>query len=291
MTKSDEFDLLKVAKLLFGVDMTNLEADEQLVWIKSTAGETSRNSSLKQVSETAFVFSAIPVDRPYLQLQGDLGIEGDEAVFGEGIIVETCSLTGIDYIEPLGLTYISIETEADEQRLQDLLAEFKETGKLAACFAHPGIVFELAGFSPEKFPNKRSFIDENGCHSWPIPEIIMEIRETDPELCAYFVYAVMLSRKLGDMKSNFTFDLPERGDCAQNQQEDLENIILAHTGTEYRCMNTTNGKVFSIGYDMYRAVLSVLCPTKYATLPGEPLQPVLIDQALRSLQGKLQQVR
>lgn len=291
MTKSDEFDLLKVAKLLFGVDMTNLEADEQLVWIKSTAGETSRNSSLKQVSETAFAFSAIPVDRPYLQLQGDLGIEEDEAVFADGIIVETCSLTGIDYIEIFAPTYISFETEADEKQLQELLSEFKETGKLAACFIHPGTLFELAGFAPRRFTIKRTIIDEEGDKPWPISPVIEKARAVDPEFCRYFAGAVIMSRRVGDAESKLTFEIPEYISNRQTPPGRVENVILAHTGTEYRCMNTTTGKVFSIGYDMYRAVLSVLRPTKYATLPGEPLQPELIDQALRSLQGKLQKVR
>lgn len=292
MTKSDEFDLLKVAKLLFGVDMTNLEADEQLVWIKSIAGETSRNSSLKQVSETAFVFSAIPIDRPCLQLQGDLGIEGNEAIFGEGMIVETCSLTGIAYIEPLGLTYISIEqTEVDEQRLQELLSEFKETGKLPTCFTHPGTLFELAGFAPSRFAIKRTIIDEEGDKPWPIPYVIEKASAADPEFCRYFTGAVILARRVGDVESKLTFEIPEYISNEQTPPGRVENVILAHTETEYLCLNLNNGKVFSIGYDIYRAVLSVLSPTKYANLPGEPLQPVLIDQALDSLQGKLQGVR
>lgn len=291
MTKSDEFDLLKVAKLLSGVDMTNLEADEQLVWIKSTASETSRNSSLKQVSETAFVFSAIPIDRPYLQLLGDLGTEGDEAVFADGIIVETCSLSGINYIEILAPTYISFETKADEQQLQDLLAEFKETGKLATCFIHPGILFELAGFAPRRFTIKRTIIDEEGDKPWSIPPVIEKAGAADPELCRYFAGAVILSRRVGDAEARLTFEIPEYISNEQTPPGRVENVILARTDTEYLCLDLNTGKIFSIGYDMYRAILSVLRPTKYATLPGEPLQPELIDQALSSLQGKLQKVK
>ena len=291
MTKSDEVDLLKVAKLLFGVDMTNLEADEQLVWIKSTAGETSRNSSLKQVSETAFVFSAMPIDRPYLQLLGDLRTEGDEALFGEGMIIETCSLAGIDYIEPLGLAYISIETEADEQRLQELLTEFKETGKVAVCFIHPGILFELAGLSPTQFAIKRTVIDEKGDKPWPIPPVIEKARAVDPELCRYFTGAVILARRVGDIESKLTFEIPEYISNEQTPPGGVENVILAYTDPEYLCLDLNTGKIFSIGYDMYRAILSALCPTKYANLPGKPLKPEAIDQALDSLQGKLQKVK
>lgn len=298
--KTEEItDVSRLVQLLFGVDLNNIPNNGSIVWIKSIAADLNSparpdphdlNASYptridNAINNATFVFSAIPLEqlaRPHMQLLGDLGAEGDEAVFGDGIIIETCSLTGLEYIDILGPTYISFENETDETLLRDLLTEFKQTGKLSNCFTYPGTIFDLAGFAPELFPLERKIIDETGISPWPSSPIIEKIRNQDPELSRYFAGAIIMARKIGDTDAKFTFSIP-----TNQQHPDAKNVVLAHSDTEYRCMNIHNGRMFSLGYDMYRATLSVINPEQFETLPGGHLSTEALNQALELFHGKV----
>lgn len=254
----------RIFQLLSGIDTTNSKERPRLAWVRSEV-------SPDRLQDYTVLFSGHSVDQPYIQLLGDLGIEGDEAVFADGLIVETCSISGLPYMDILGPTYISFETEEDEEILRDILLEFGQTGVLPQYLYHGALVFELSGFAPELFDVERSVITENGEEPWPIPEAIVRAREEFPTLSRQFVCAVIMMQRMRGAGSDFVFDLP------LESASEFNDLLLARDGSNYRCMNMNSGRIFTLGYDMYRAVLSVTNPGLLADLPGAQL-----DDAVRS---------
>ncbi|KGF02589.1 hypothetical protein [Actinomyces sp. S4-C9] len=265
----------RVLQLLSGVDTTFSEQRPKLAWMRSDV-------PADDLQKYTVLFSGTPLQQPYIQLLGDLGTEGDEAVFADGLIVETCSISGLPYIDILGPTYVSFETGIDEEILRDILCEFGRHGRLPASLHDKALVFELAGFAPDAYDVERSIVTELGEEPWPIPDAIVKIREEFPKLSSQFASAMIMIRRMKDTGSEFVFDLP------RHTGKELDNLLLARDVSNYRCMNVHTGQIFSLGYDMYRAVLSRIDPHRLAELPGAELDDEVCEEAFADLREIVQ---
>ncbi|MDO5034451.1 MAG: hypothetical protein Q4E01_03590 [Actinomycetaceae bacterium] len=264
----------RVLQLLSGVDSTYSKEEPRIAWIQT------QNPSDLDAADYTVVFSANPTGERNIQLLGDFGTEGDEAVFSDGLIVETCSLSGLPYMDILGPTYVSFETEDDALFLRELVQGFEEAGEIPSYLMHRAVVFELAGFAPEKFDVTRSIVTEDGEAPWPIPPAIRMVRDEFPTVALQFAHAILMAQRMGS--DELVFDLPNM------EVGDLEDLLLARTGSQYRCMNTKTGRIYSLGYDMYRAVLSIFNPERSELLPGEEMSDETREAAIASLREIVQ---
>lgn len=269
-------ELSRILQLLYGLDPNWEVAGGNIVWLKTAEFDPCH------LKDDDVIFSAVPINRPYFQLLGEIGQEGDEAVFGDGLIVETSSLSGLDYMDILGPTYVSFESLSDEEKLRDMLLSFQQTGKLHPYFTDPALIYDLGSFISSGCEVSRTIIDESGVQPWPVAPAISKIKHEFPGLSRWLVGSVLMSRFLGAEVSDFVFDLPS------NPDEDIAiDLVLAHDDSQYRCMSLESGKHFALGYDMYRALLSVLNPGKFAVLPGRPLDDASRAMALNKLKEKI----
>lgn len=267
----DNITQTRVLQLLSGVDASYSNERPRLAWVRAEV-------SPECLGNYTTLFSSIPIDRPYIQLLGDLGNEGDEAVFDDGLIVETCSISGLPYMDIFGPTYVSFETKEDEKILRDIFLTFQETGILPPLVTHPAVVFELSGFAPELFDVERSIVSGSREEPWPISDAIVRIREEFPTLSRQFIYAVIMAKRMRDTGSEFVFDLP-----LELLADEFNDLLLARSKSAYRCMNVNSGRVFSLGYDMYRLLLSIKNPRNLEQLPGVKLDDDVRREALERL--------
>lgn len=269
--------LQRITELLSGVDPNAFDSHGEIYWLKS-----SDTKLLSSTGSDAYVFAPMTEDRVDALLLGSIGSEGDEAVFGNGLIVETCSLSSLPYMDIIGPTYVTFETESDEKALCKIMREFGTTGKIPAWLTNPAAVCEMAGFAPDLFKIDRKVIDSNGIRSWRVPSAVVSIQQQCPALARYFVGAVLMSRLLGDQSAVCVFDLP-----ASMMHDRHFDLLLARKDGGYFCMSVENGKVFALGYDMYRAVLSKLDAERVAELPGAELSEVVRDKAVNALRARV----
>ena len=261
----------RVLQLLSGVDAMYSKECPRLAWARSEV-------SPERLQSYTTVFTGISVEYPHIQLLGELGKEGDEAVFGDGLIVETCSISGLPYLDIFGPTYVSLETDADEKVLRDIFLVFQKTGILPSFLYHHALVLELSGFAPALFDVERTIITDSGEELWRIPDAIVRVREEFPTLSRQFACAIIMMQRMRDADAEFVFDL-----SCESTADAFDDLLLARNGSNYRCMNVRNGRIFSLGYDMYRAVLSVKNPRNLKNLPGAELDDEVRREAFDDL--------
>ncbi|EEJ53717.1 hypothetical protein HMPREF0580_1953 [Mobiluncus mulieris ATCC 35239] len=268
--------------LFTGIDANNKERYGSIYWVK-----TFDLSSFEELATAdTFVFAPAMAPGVSATLLGSFGIEGDEAVFDDGLIVESCAFSSLPYLDVFAPTYLCFAEAADAESLRKNTRIFAETGQLPNSLLNPLVVFELADFIPGRSRLSRFTLDEEGIHPWTPNPIIATLQQENPSLSLHFAGAVLLSRLLKDYQGQLHFDLPQPPLNSDGSTE-LQDLILARSENDFYCFNLDSGRVFSLGIDMYRAALTGFNPEILVEIPGDSLPEGLREDALATFKTKV----
>lgn len=287
---NEESSAARLRDYLMGININNFHERLDVFWVRSKdvaeAIEIQKDYATGSSGDTAnerYVFGPASTPPYDAQLLGTFGTDGDELILDGKMIVETCALEVFEYVSVFAPTYVSITSEDDEEKLKDLIDGFCRTGKLPKCFVNPLAIMELKTLLQVE-AELGTFVVEGGITRVAITNpFIDHVLGTHKAAARFFAAGFIMSRLINDIGGNLQFDVPNR----ENLPEFFNSLLLARSAKGYLAMDIESGKVFSLGVDMYRAVVHEVNSAASELLKSEEIPESARKEALGLLQGKL----